>query len=321
MKQYVQVVCSAFALSVEIAAILESNVCLQKRDLWSWRNAKNLGMCKEIRWKFYRNYAAWRKLWRIQNSAQNAGWPYLRQKDAIRCIVRTVGSTSAINATVRSLDMSISGVRVCFSLKRNWTDGKCKWIKGSDAKLLHMLMLQYMGRMVKLILALHVGNRLQRSETTTTSSVGHARSIFVPCAIRLSKSPHSITAPKDASNIRQIPEWGFPICASTPWCQGSFHVFCASTDKYLSDKYLSWDVLHSWIPLLLLFLLQACFEVSVVVVPTVTIVQFTFGNMNRNCSFIRSVPDELLRILGCWSWEYSRIKDAIEHKSKTDRTL
>ncbi|ONM14510.1 NDR1/HIN1-like 8 [Zea mays] len=45
-----------------------------------------------------------------------------------------------------------------------------------------------------------------RSETTTTSSVGHARSIFVPCAIRLSKSPHSIMAPKDASNIRQIPE-------------------------------------------------------------------------------------------------------------------
>lgn len=37
----------------------------------------------------------------------------------------------------------------------------------------------------------------------------------------------------------------------------------------------------------LFILLRACFEVSVVVVPTVTVVQFTFGNMNRNCSFIR----------------------------------
>lgn len=43
----------------------------------------------------------------MQNSARNAGWPYLRQKDAIRCIVGTAGNTSVINATVSSLDMSI----------------------------------------------------------------------------------------------------------------------------------------------------------------------------------------------------------------------
>uniref|UniRef100_A0A0A9CK58 Ring finger protein, putative n=1 Tax=Arundo donax TaxID=35708 RepID=A0A0A9CK58_ARUDO len=62
----------------------------------------------------------------MQNSAQNARWPYLRQKDAIRCIVETVGSTSAINVIVQLLDMNISGVHVCFFLRRKLIDGNCK---------------------------------------------------------------------------------------------------------------------------------------------------------------------------------------------------
>jgi hypothetical protein len=45
----------------------------------------------------------------MQNSAQNAKWPYLRQKDAIKWFVGTVRSTSAINVIVQSLDMNISG--------------------------------------------------------------------------------------------------------------------------------------------------------------------------------------------------------------------
>jgi len=107
-------------------------------------------------------------------------------------------------------------VLACFFLRRNWTDGKCRWTKGYGAKLLHRHMLKCMHCMVKFILVLHAVNHLQRLETTTTCSAGHARSIFVPCAISLSQSRHSTTVPKVASNIRLIPEWGFFICGSIP---------------------------------------------------------------------------------------------------------
>lgn len=173
-----------------ICLVVCLRILLGNITLFLYRNVNNLGTCKQIRWGFLKNYAAWRKLWRIQNSARNATWPYLRQKDAIKWNVGTVRSTSVINATVRSLDMIISGVLsfsnnyvvpfaihyglktcsflflagvlVCFFLKRNLTDGKCRWIKGSSAKLLHRCMQKCICSMVQLIHVQHAVNHLQR---------------------------------------------------------------------------------------------------------------------------------------------------------------
>jgi hypothetical protein len=70
--------------------------------------------------------------------------------------------------------------------------------------MLHKCKLKCFGNL--LIHALLAGNHVRRWETTTTSSVGHARSTSVHCAGKLSTRPHSILVQKDANSILQIPE-------------------------------------------------------------------------------------------------------------------
>jgi hypothetical protein len=60
------------------------------------------------------------------------------------------------------------------------------------------------------------------------------------------------------------------------------------------------------------FWLRACFEASIVIVPTLTVRQFTFVNMKE--LFIHSVPDEFFRLLCI-------LKMRLNTKSKTNRTL
>uniref|UniRef100_A0ACD5VKI6 Uncharacterized protein n=1 Tax=Avena sativa TaxID=4498 RepID=A0ACD5VKI6_AVESA len=115
---------------------------------------------------------------------------------------------SATNAMPQLVDMTILRVIVWYLIMLNSLDGRSNSIEGYGAKILHECRLYCSKENITCVPL--ATSQFQRLVTTTISTVGHAATTAAHCAGSPSRRCHSISVPRDVSNILENPDVGYP---------------------------------------------------------------------------------------------------------------